>query len=118
MKISFRKERAHGESLCGNCASCKYAIKLTISDDYLCNRHGIVDENFTCKHYSVNHLIKRTPRNRNINRDRFENKFTRDDFRLVSNSWYNFHFFTFWSEKSENSLDTKWIFTYNYYKFD
>lgn len=84
MKMSFRKERTVGERMCGNCSSCKYAIKLTISEDYLCNRCGIVDENYTCKHYSINRLAKRTPRNRNLAKQ-FENKFTKEDFNLLKN---------------------------------
>jgi len=84
MKISFRKKRECREHVCGNCSSCANAIKLTISDDYLCNHYGIVDEDYTCNHYKINRLIKRTPRNRNINtQNKFENKFTKEDFSLL-----------------------------------
>lgn len=83
MKISFRKEQAPNTNLNGSCSSCKYAIKLTVSEDFLCNRCGIVDENYICRHYKINHLIKRTPKNRASNDQNLKSRFKKEDFSIV-----------------------------------
>lgn len=84
MKLSLiKKGQALNQNSEGECASCKYAIRLMVTKDFLCSRCGIVDEDYRCGRYKINHLIKRTPRKRPPLGEDFKNKFTREDFSIL-----------------------------------
>ena len=53
------------------CATCKYASPLRSVDDCMCMKYGLVSSNYTCKHYDYNRLMKRPPKKRKLNTDRF-----------------------------------------------
>ena len=54
------------------CATCKFASPLhAIDDDYMCKKKGLVSRDFCCKHYEYNRLLKRPPKKRNLNTERF-----------------------------------------------
>ncbi len=60
------------------CATCKFATPLCTVDDFMCQKHGLVSPDFTCKKYDYNRLMKRPPKKRVLNTDRF----TQDDFSI------------------------------------
>lgn len=53
------------------CATCKFASSLHAVDDFMCCKKGLVSRDFTCKHYDYNRLMKRPPKKRKLNTDRF-----------------------------------------------
>lgn len=53
------------------CATCKFASPLHAVDDLMCSKKGLVSADFTCKHYFLNHLLKRPPKKRKLSTDRF-----------------------------------------------
>ncbi len=53
------------------CATCKFASPLHATDDLMCSKKGLVAQNFTCKHYDFNRLMKRPPKKRNLSTERF-----------------------------------------------
>ena len=49
------------------CATCKYASPLHSTDDYICKKKGLVANNFACRHYDYNRLLKRPPHKHQLN---------------------------------------------------
>ena len=60
------------------CATCKFATSMHSVDDLMCSKKGLVAPDFSCKHYYLNHLIKRPPRKRILN----TSKFSPEDFEI------------------------------------
>lgn len=53
------------------CATCKFASPLRAVDDFMCTKKGLVSRDYSCKHYDYNRLMKRPPKKRNLNTERF-----------------------------------------------
>ena len=60
------------------CATCKYSSLLCSTDDMMCSKYGVVNQNHSCKKYDYNRLLKRPPRKRQLNTKRF----TAEDFSI------------------------------------
>ncbi len=60
------------------CATCKWASPFNTVEYVICSKKGLVKADFICKKYEYNRLLKRSPKRRNIN----QNRFTVDDFNI------------------------------------
>jgi hypothetical protein len=49
------------------CETCMFASPLHAVEELMCKKKGLVSPGFTCKHYSLNHLIKHPRKRRKIN---------------------------------------------------
>lgn len=49
------------------CATCIHAKELHSTDDFICDKYGIVSAKHTCKRYFYNRLMKRPKRKRILN---------------------------------------------------
>lgn len=58
------------------CATCKWASPFSTVEYVICSKKGLVNADFICKKYEYNRLLKRPPKKRNAN----ENRFTAEDF--------------------------------------
>lgn len=54
------------------CATCKHALPLHSTDDYICHKKGLVSCNYVCRHYDYNRLLKRPPQKRQLNMSRID----------------------------------------------
>ncbi len=60
------------------CATCKYVSTLHATDKLFCSKNGPVSEDYSCKKYSYNRLMKRIRPKRQFGTD----KFSADDFNI------------------------------------
>ena len=60
------------------CATCKWASPFNTVEYVICSKKGLVKSDFICKKYEYNRLLKRPPKLRNVN----ENRFTAEDFSI------------------------------------
>ncbi len=77
----FKKKRglySEVEDVSKVCATCKYASSLCAVDELICQKKGLVESNYFCRHYDYNRLLKRPNRKRNL----AENKFSAEDFEI------------------------------------
>ncbi len=66
----FKKKRKvlsdKNDAVSNICATCKFAIKLHSSEDFICIKKGMVSPDFTCKRYAFNHLLNRPQKKHNL----------------------------------------------------
>ena len=60
------------------CTTCKFASRLNAVEDLMCSKKGVVSPNFSCKHYYYNRLMKRPPKKRSLN----SNRYSAEDFEI------------------------------------
>jgi len=53
------------------CCSCKHAKRIPLTDDMLCDIHGVVSSNYCCKKYSYNLFLIKSKRKRNLDFSQF-----------------------------------------------
>ncbi|MBC7765157.1 MAG: hypothetical protein H7Y41_01640 [Hyphomonadaceae bacterium] len=60
------------------CALCKFAKPITLTDEFLCQFSGVVKSQHNCKKYAYNLLLHEAKRKRQVDVD----SFTPDDFSI------------------------------------
>lgn len=71
MKKNNRPLYGSNDEVSKICATCKHARPLETENDYLCDKHGVVERGYTCRSYKINLLLKRPPKKRSINTARY-----------------------------------------------